>query len=114
MSPIFPTIKITLHERGEVELVPSAGAGMRIARHFGGFAEAHKKLAALDPDAFTSIIQLGGAINDRKSLEDQVFYTGILHLLEPLVEYVFLLGSAGKTTSEQDQAEDKEAGKGAK
>lgn len=47
----------------------------------------------------------GGQSYDKKTLEQEIFDAGVMNLVEPMMEYLMLLGNGGKPPTEEEPKE---------
>lgn len=104
-------VTITLDGR-ERDLIMSLSATQKISRMHGGITGAQQAVMAQNMDAMVNIISAGLNLSDRdaKFLPNQVFKTGTVNLIVPLVRYIAGLGNGGKVPSDDDQTEATDTG----
>lgn len=96
-------VMITLDGR-ERALVMSLSAAQKISRMHGGITGAQQQVMAQNMDAMVSIISAGLNLSDKdaRALPGQVFRTGLVNLIVPLVRFIAGLGNGGKVPSDSD------------
>lgn len=67
----------------------------------GGFAEAFRRLAAFDLDAYVAVVA-AGTNKKAADVEDAVFAAGMPNLTEKLSEYVGLLANGGRPAKSEE------------
>jgi hypothetical protein len=104
-------IILTLHGwpgSGELRLVPSLAAALKITRKYSGFAGVLQRIANGDIDAYVDVIAAGADVTEsgRDRLPEAVYKTGVMELLPPVTAFVLFLTNGGR--SKPKNAEDEE------
>jgi len=95
-------VSITLNGRAETLRCTLRAA--KLVNAAGGFAEALRRLAGFDLDAYVAIVAAG--LGKKPSdVEDAVYEAGLPNLTEALSEYVGLLSNGGRPFKSESSPE---------
>jgi hypothetical protein len=94
-------VEITLN--GKTETLRCTLRAAKRVNLLGGFAEVLRKLAVFDFDAYVGVVA-SGLNKAPDAIEDAVYQTGTVALLEPLSNYVKLLANGGRELATQETA----------
>lgn len=84
-----------------VTLKPTLGAMQKINRKFGSLLAAAQQVQTMDFEALAFILAAGCG---RKSVEQEVFETGVINLIGPAANYIAaLMNPSGREPGEGDQ-----------
>lgn len=94
------TVKINLHDTGEVELVPSLAAMEYLGKQVDNFQAVYAKLASMNFDMYAHVIVAGTSHLPKaasfKACKEEVFETGVITLMPQLIRFVSILLNGGK------------------
>lgn len=106
-------VAITILDK-EYVLRPNIQTWFAISRQYGGYIPASQKLMAFDVDAFIFVIKNGARLSDAdaKDLGKRVYENGLGALLQPLVDYLNIIGNGGRPQAQDGDGDGSGASSG--
>ncbi len=102
-------------DREEFQLKASVRAVLGVSDLDGGLTNVLVRIQKMDFRTYVAVVRIGLSADDKlsKRLNDLVFETGLLTLMEPLVKFVTLLMNGGKDPKDKEEGEGDQGNAGA-
>lgn len=99
------TVKIQLADE-DIELVPTLEAMEYLHKQVDNFQAVYARLSTMNFDMYTHVIYAGviGKKPNIKAIKENVFETGMIPLMEPLIRFTTILLNGGKEPKEAEEA----------